>query len=193
MDALQRSLASVNVELDANLVSAHDGHLVVGVRTVPESPEHREWIRSAVHLAVDADLPGLASCTVLVPPPESPPPPVETAHEEEGYLALRLFATTAYKQVVNAYPWRDRAGMYARMPGLVDDVVRAVRDGDAHHPLLCGNVDAVLPPCNDRPLYDEVCLFARRAPLTFLEWYQLVWMHRDATPRLREAAARLFV
>ena len=193
MLALQRSLATVGVDLDTNLTTAANGDLVVGVTTVPETPEHREWMRAAIHIAINEDFPGLASYTVLVPPAVMTPPPANVTEDDDAAsLEVRLLATMLYKQVVAAFPWRDRAGMYARLPGIVDDVVCAQREGRIH-PLTTGNVDALLPPCHDRLLYNEICLLCACEPRSLFEWYQLIYWRRDATPHIGAAARVLFV
>ena len=191
MDVLKRSLASVGVEVDADLTTACHGDLVVGVRTVPDTSEHREWMRAAVHIAVKDDFPGLASCTVLVPPPATAPQVTEE-EEDTSYVGMRVLATAIYHQIVSSYPWRDRARMYARIPALADEVVNATREGRAHV-LTTGNVDALLPPCADCLLLcDEIRSVCSHTPLTLLDLYQHVYQYRDATWRLRAAAHVLF-
>ena len=179
------SLASVGVDLDPDMTMLADG--VVAVATVPESPEHREWMRSAVHMALHDDL--HSTFTVLVPPAAATK---EEAEERAEHLALRAFATTVYKQVVSAYPWRDRALMAARIPSLVDHILAQTKRGK-HHPVFMGNVDDILPACDDRVLFDEVALVCGRMPLTRYEWFQTIHLFQDATPRIRAAAEALFV
>lgn len=190
MEAITASLATVGVELDPDMTMVRDSQVVVAVATVPETPEHREWMRSAVHIALKDDL-GLEGCTVLVPPA---PPSVGETHDEEApaYRTLRTFATSVYKEIAYAYPWRDRDYMLARIPVLVNEAMQRVHDGGGH-PVFQGNVDAILPTCEYRELYEEVALLMQRSPLTRLEWFHAVYIFRDVTVRLHDAAAALFI
>lgn len=158
----------------------------------PESEDHRELMRSAIHILVIEELsdvpPDRLDVRVIVPKV------LGAATGGVGYydfvqqhvnvtaettlLQLMSMAKASYECVVNAYPWRDAAAMKAAIPALLIGIAARLRESQTD-PALQGNVDAILPPMDgllhhfDRDVvFVEVERFLGRPPQTLLETYE---------------------
>jgi hypothetical protein len=107
-------------------------------------------------------------------------------------------ASQAYNHVLDAYPWRDHEAMKALIPHLISQVLQHVASGGIH-PVIKGNVDAILPPFDAVLLpFDQsvvhlevMSTLGGVQPTSLLHTYEVVH-HIGRTQKCRAQTRQLF-
>lgn len=185
-----RALDDLGIDLEPTQCHVEKQCMHLGVRTVPETAEARRMMASAAQVAVleeFVDMPKLQwDVRVTVPAPLPRRSETTAAWVQKQALGMQDFWRSAVRahleaacaHVLDAYPWRDRAAMAARIPLLVADAHAA----DAFSFFDPALLDAFLPSLDAHlPPLDRMTVLAdatkhRGAPLaTVLDVYEHVY------------------
>lgn len=177
--------------------------VVATVDTFPDSEGERDMTRSALHAALLEDLADVGSLEVSVFVPPASGPTVQdvgkTLSSEQIAVwketvtdfvahAMSQLAYSACMHVVSRYPWADRDGMIARVPEIMQEFVRRVKNGALDPLSEC--VDLLLPPLATVILdheaggvHEDVLRVLGDVPRTLLHFYEVLHLcsaHRVA-------------